>query len=379
MPSNSKNTAIIAAAGSGKTECLVEKALAVEDGNVLITTYTDENQRHIINRIEQKVGFVPKHITVMGWFTFLITQCIKPYQQALTNTPFLIRGLNFRGEGNRFTKKVKLEYFIDSNGDLYRDRVSDLAFQVDLKTNGVVIKRLEAIYTHLLIDEVQDMVGYDLDVLDLLLDSRINIIAVGDPRQHTYETNRGPKGKKYHGSGLTRWFSERKSKCSIVTLDVSYRCNQVICDFADAIFPELPKTKSREVRCTGHDGIFIVCESQLQNYLCEHSPVALRYDKRTDTFGFQAFNIGVLKGSEFDRVVVFPTKKWLTYLKDKDVSKLTSKEKLYVAVTRARFSVAFVVPDDRHEEPFQKLADITPGVALKEDPTNNDQLALILT
>jgi len=56
-------------------------------------------------------------------------------------------------------------------------------------------------------------------------------------------------------------------------------------------------------------------------------------------------NIGVAKGSTFDRVLLFPTNPILRYLEDRDETKLKAPERLYVAVTRARFSVAFVTPD----------------------------------
>ena len=115
--------------------------------------------------------------------------------------------------------------------------MSDFAIQLNAKTNGAVVERLERIYSHLLIDEVQDLVGYDLDVLDLLLSSRINLMVVGDPRQHTFATNLGPRNKKYRGAGLAQWFSEREGQCTLETRNYSYRCNQAICDFADTIFP----------------------------------------------------------------------------------------------------------------------------------------------
>jgi hypothetical protein len=54
-------------------------------------------------------------------------------------------------------------------------------------------------------------------------------------------------------------------------------------------------------------------------------------------------NIGASKGSTFDRVLIFPTKPMLKYLEDGDPSKLKRPEALYVAVTRARHGVAFVV------------------------------------
>ena len=357
MSSHRYNTAILAAAGSRKTECVVEAALAVDNGRVLITTYTDENQRHIVHRIEQKVGVVPKHITIMGWFSFLITQCAKPYQRALTGHPFMIGGLNFIGQRNRFTKKSDLQYFVDGNADLYRDGVSDFAIQLNAKTNGAVVERLERIYSYLIIDEVQDLAGYDLDVLDLLLSSRINLMVVGDPRQHTFSTNLGPRNKSYCGAGLVRWFSKRKDQCTLESRNYSYRCNQAICDFADTLFPDLPPTISRDVPETGHDGVFTLPANLLRDYLRDHGPVtALRYDKNADTLSLPAMNIGVAKGSTHDRVIIFPTKPMLVYLADGDTSKLKTPEKLYVAVTRARFSVAFVVPDTWPNKPLHATA-----------------------
>jgi len=341
MPSN---IAILAAAGSRKTQYIVDSALAINDGHVLITTYTNENQRQIIQRIEQQVGTIPPNISIMGWFSFLITQCAKPYQKARIGDALLINGLNFKGSRNRFTKKSEKRYFLDSNNDMYRDGVSDFVVALNGNTNGAVVRRLENIYTHIFIDEIQDLVGYDLDVLDILMASRIRLTLVGDPRQHTLSTNIGPRNKKFRGEGLKDWFDERKEICEMQTRDMSYRCNQAICDFADAIYPGMPKTQSSGVSETGHDGIFYVPREQVSNYLATHRKVTvLRYDKRTDTLGLPAMNIGISKGSTFDRVMIFPTKPMVEYLKKRDPTKLKAPEKLYVAVTRARFSVAFVV------------------------------------
>jgi DNA helicase-2/ATP-dependent DNA helicase PcrA len=342
------NCAILAAAGSRKTECIVESALAVSDGRVLITTFTQENQRHIINRIEQKVGAIPDHITVMGWFTFLITQCAKPYQRALTGEPLLINGLNFKGRRNRFARKADKRYFLDANSDMYRDGVSDFVVTLDEKAGGAVVDRLSRIFSHIFVDEVQDLVGYDLDVLDLLLRSGINLTLVGDPRQCTLETNIGSRNKKFRGAGLLDWFRKRSKLCTLEIRTQSYRCNQEICDFADAIYPSMPCTTSIDVAPTGHDGIFEIIRSDVARYLAEYHPVTiLRNDKNADTEGQPAMNIGVAKGCTFDRVMIFPTKPMLKYLEDRDATKLKAPERLYVAVTRARFSVAFVVPNPR--------------------------------
>jgi len=344
MSSRVNNLAILAAAGSRKTEYVVEQALSVTDGRVLITTYTNENQRHILSRIEQKVGVVPPHIVVMGWFSFLIQHCAKPYQSSLSDT--IINGLNFTGRRNRFTKKSDPGYFLDLNGDMYRDGVSDFVVTLNEKTKGAMVARLEKVFRYIFIDEVQDLVGYDLDVLDLLLLSGIKIVFVGDPRQHTFSTNCGPKNKKYRGAGLAEWFAERRDICTLEPRNYNYRSNQAICDFADAIYPHLPATRSVDVQPTAHDGIFHISATEVPSYIAAQGPVTvLRHDKNANTGGLPAKNIGVAKGSTFDRVLIFPTKPMLRYLEDRDHSKLKAPERLYVAVTRARYSVAFVVPN----------------------------------
>jgi superfamily I DNA/RNA helicase len=345
MCSRIDNTVILAAAGSRKTESIVEAALAVTSGRVLITTFTNENQRQIVRRIEQKVGLLPSQISVCGWFSFLIQQCAKPYQRTLTGEPLIISGLNFKGRRSRYTPKNNIQFFLDRNDAMYRDGVSDFVIELNKKTSGAVIRRLERIYTHIFVDEVQDLVGYDLEVLDLLISSKIKLVMVGDPRQHTFSTNLGSRHKKYQGSGLADWFQERADVCTIEQRCYSYRSNQAICDFADAIYPDFPSTNSIDVPQTEHDGVFQIVARSVPTYIAKFKHViVLRHDKNTWTADLRAMNFGVAKGSTFDRVLIFPTEPILKYLVDREHTALKSPEDLYVAITRARFSVAFVVP-----------------------------------
>jgi DNA helicase II / ATP-dependent DNA helicase PcrA len=339
------NVAILAAAGSRKTEYIVDQALAAQ-GRVLITTYTNENQNQIAKRIESKVGAIPSNITLLGWFTFLIAQCAKPYQRAVTGEPLEISGLNFKGQRDRFAKRTDVRYYLDKHGGMFRDGVSDFVTNINALAQGAVVRRLEKIFDHIFVDEIQDLAGYDLEVLDLLMSSTINVTMVGDPRQCTLSTNVGSKNKRYRGEGLRKWFDERADRCNLQARDSSYRCNQHICDFADSIYPALPATKSINVGTTDHDGIFYLLKDEVHDYYAKYAHVTiLRNDKNADTCGLPAMNIGVSKGSTFDRVMIFPTKPMIAYLKDRDETKLKSPERLYVAVTRARFSVAFVVPE----------------------------------
>ena len=69
----------------------------------------------------------------------------------------------------------------------------------------------------------------------------------------------------------------------------------------------------------------------------------LRYDKRTNCCNYSAINFGDSKGLTFARVLIFPNdpiKKYLAIGDSEHVKK--SRAKFYVAITRAKYSVAFV-------------------------------------
>ena len=55
---------MIAAAGSGKTTFLVNRACKALDESVIITTLTEANEKEIRDRIVSKKGYMPTNITV---------------------------------------------------------------------------------------------------------------------------------------------------------------------------------------------------------------------------------------------------------------------------------------------------------------------------
>lgn len=344
MPSHN-NLAVLAAAGSRKTQHIVDCVLSDPSQQVLVTTYTTENMNQLVDRLSAGTGLLPKHVTVMTWFTFLLNQCARPYQSAVLDDVGVMRGLNFVGARSRFIPKTNVKkYYLDSHGDMFRDGVAAFAYECDQRTGGKVVGRLAEIYDHIYIDEVQDLAGYDLDLLDLLLRSSTAVTAVGDPRQATFATNNATKNKKYKGRGIADWLDERKHICEIEPRVESYRCNQAICDFADDLFPELPRTISKNTESTGHDGVSTITPAEVPAYVEKYDPVVLRWDRRTKTQGFDAMNFGQSKGCTFDRVLIFPTQPMIKYFRDRDPEQAGDRSKLYVAVTRARHSVTFVIP-----------------------------------
>jgi len=140
---------------------------------------------------------------------------------------------------------------------------------------------------------------------------------VGDPRQSTYTTNTSQKNKAQKGKKITNWVQDlaKKNLCEIEEKTECYRSNQEICDFADALFPNLPNTVSKNETTTGHDGIFQIKAEDVREYVDTYNPQILRWNKRTNTLGYPAINIGVAKGRTYDRVLVFPTNLMKKYQK----------------------------------------------------------------
>jgi DNA helicase IV len=232
---------------------------------------------------------------------------------------------------------------LDRQNDVYRDGLADLACHINDQSDGLVVKRLEALFDHIYIDEMQDLVGYDLDFLDLLLRSKIMVTAVGDPRQFILRTSDGPRNKKYRGVGMRDWVAERASYCERKDRTTSARCGPEICAFASSLFPDLPALVPAERVPVAHEGIHRIAVTEVDDYVREYAPIVLRHSKATKTFGHVGLNIGVAKGATYDHVLICPTGPMKEFLVDGDASNLKRPESLYVAVTRARRSVAFVV------------------------------------
>lgn len=345
------NKIVVAAAGSRKTTLIVEESLQCVDKEILILTYTIENLNQINEYFIQKNGAIPHNITIQSWYSFLLADGVRPYQNYVYDKA-RIPSIHFQtGRSAPYARKSDIgRYFLSKSKKIYTDKIAEFACLCNSKSEGLVIDRLAYIYDHVYIDEVQDLAGYDFDFLELLLMSNICVTVVGDNRQATFFTNCSPKNRQFKGKSIINLFKhwEKSGICSIVEKCECYRCNQMICDFSDKLYPEMPKTKSLNTTRTGHDGIFMVCEDELSNYINRHSPRILRDTVKTNTAGFPALNFGLSKGHNFERVLIFPNKPIKNYLKNGDSKKLKdmTKAKFYVGLTRARYSVAFFYEDE---------------------------------
>jgi DNA helicase-2/ATP-dependent DNA helicase PcrA len=233
------NRLIVAAAGSGKTSLIINEVLQNQNDKTLITTFTLANEQSIRERfIKLNHGRIPSNVTIQPWFSFLLEHGVRPYRCWDRR----VDGLQLvqKASGVRFTtnKGVPVQWrenddfnrhYFNSKMEVYSDKVAKLVIRCNETSNGQVIKRLEKIFSKIYIDEVQDMAGWDLEIIKLMLRSNIELTMVGDPRQVVYHTHIEKKYSKYLEGKINRSTSlpPENDHAIILTQQLLY-CNNIL-------------------------------------------------------------------------------------------------------------------------------------------------------
>lgn len=378
---------IIACAGAGKSAKIIDDAIARyrDRKRSLILTYTDCNQRQIIQRLSSELGAVPPEIKVKGWFTFLLEDMVRPYQSCILQDR--VNGLNFnetdphkrngytvRGRAERAADgSINYKHFVTKESlkahsaylSKFACRVAEetkIVRKVERKTFkiGCAIERLEEIYDAIFIDEVQDLVGWDFELLRLLSACpKLDIICVGDFRQTIYQTANTQKKPK---SNIEKISCFQKIGFSQTDMNKSRRSVAAICKFSDKIHDGLgfPPTVSDVDEQTlpndvaRHLGVFAVKRTDFEAYYERYQPMILRHSQATGQqicSGRAAFNFGKSKGMTFNRTLILPTGPQKAFLQGNPKAfsgSATDKavNAFYVASTRARYSIGFLLDED---------------------------------
>ncbi len=355
---SSDNRIILASAGSRKTTYLVDEAFALSAKRILITTFTNQNADQLRKYFYQKYGCIPPTVTILPWFTFLLSHCVRPYQHFKYDKHRIDKLILSEGISARYKAESDDKHYLLDKRTIYSDKLSKFSIKCNELSSGLVIDRLESLFDLLFVDEVQDFSGEDLDLLQVFLASKIRLTCVGDPRQSTFSTNNSRKNSRFKGFEIEKKFRgwERKGLCTISSRTDCYRSVQSICDFGDRLYPSMANTVSKNMETVDHLGIFCISKKEAIAYHQTFSPQSLCWNILSNTLGLDAINFGLSKGSTFDRVLIFPTKEIENYLQTGNPENLKdgTKAKLYVAITRAKFSVTFVYEGERFSN------DITP-------------------
>lgn len=341
------NIVRLAAAGAGKTWQICHEALAAvaEDSasRVLMVTYTNRGVDSILTELKQQnYGVVPFQIVVMSWYQFLLRELIRPYQTYIADINEVIGyDYSLQHEKNYAKAGTKRRYITPSH-NIRSEEASNLVLLLNEKSGGRVFNRLEKTYAHIYIDEVQDMAGRDINILEDILHTNIHLVCVGDNKQATFQTHTARANRKLTGRNIYEFFSsvEKEGLAVIEQTLCSRRFNADICNFANAVHPNDNNMTTSMTTVTGHDGVFIIERKDSEKYCSYFCPQELRYNKTTEICGDFALNFGECKGKTYDRCLIHANQPFIDFLKGKT---LKSPSKYYVAVTRARYSNAIVV------------------------------------
>ncbi|WP_162252934.1 MULTISPECIES: UvrD-helicase domain-containing protein [unclassified Massilia] len=366
------NIFVFAGAGTGKTERIVTEAMPLLNSSkrVLVLTYTENNQREVYSRFSLRHRGAHPSFTVKGLLTFYLDEIIRPYQRALfskriegfilnDSDPHKRNGKNIAGRTERLADGAynPLYYLTPCQTKAHSALLAKLACAVIKETKGAPVRRLGDIYDNLYFDECQDMVGWDFEVLSLLTKSkRFFITCVGDFRQTIYET---ACTTKKPSSSVEKVGYLEKLKFIREEMTESYRSIQQICDYAGRLhaaegYPTLVSHVVAPEEFKHHQGVFVVKQSDARLYLNRYEPVLLRHSVKSgteyDDLSLRRMTFGKSKGLGFTRTAIIPTSSHLKFLQgDATAFGLGKTEeprnRFYVALTRAKYSVALIVPD----------------------------------
>lgn len=343
------NHLTLAVAGSRKTQGIVDACAAADrDERILVLTYTSANQLELRARLAQSAGD-HANVEVAGWFQFLIGSFVRPF------LPFCfpgsrLAGFDFHSPPQTYSPVESRARYLNANDEARRVHLPQLAIRIEDASGGAACRRLARVYDRIFIDEVQDLCGYDLEILDLLMRSPIDLEMVGDIRQAILATNeRERKNKPYMYMKIWNWFrkEENAGRLRISQRNQTWRCGPAIASFADSLFGDdwgFRPTESLNKRTTGHDGIFLVKPEHAMSYVKQFAPLALRNTAASAKDVDLPFtNFGEAKGLSSERVLIYPTGPITKLITHCTALEPQQAARFYVAVTRAEQSVAIVL------------------------------------
>ncbi|MDS9874485.1 AAA family ATPase [Pseudomonas protegens] len=326
---------IFSVAGSGKTSLIIERLSL--DQRALIVTYTDNNHRHLRNRIIQKFGTIPSNITLMTYFSFLHGFCYRPLMQLHLGT----RGLNFRHPPKRQYPLDSINRYRDGSGRLYHCRLAKLLQVVEAIPD--VRARLERFYDCLYVDEVQDFAGHDFNLLLEVSQAKIGMTFVGDFHQHTFDTSRDGAVNKTLHDDVARYekrFRDAGITVDKVTLSRSWRCAKTVCDFISAKLQIAMGAHEERV-----SRIITVDDQEHANLLHADPTIVKLFLSEHYKYGCYSENWGASKGMDHftDACIVMGPGIWKDYMAERlHQANPQTRNRLYVACTRARGDLYFV-------------------------------------
>lgn len=329
---------IFAAAGSGKTTYIVNGLS--EQKRSLIVTYTNGNYTNMYKKICAKFnGKWPENITLMTYFSFLYSFCYRPF----LSDKIKAKGLLYEANTNRYAQLNQLQYYLSKGKYLYSNRLSLLLEKCKVLDDIKV--RITTYFDEFIIDEIQDIAGRDFSFIEQLMSTNIDMLFVGDFYQHTFDTSRDGSVNKSLFDDKVSYEARFANKGFFVdntTLKNSWRCSKNICDYIRCNIGIDINSNRFDTDNTSIE--FISDVDSIGKIFDDNQIIKLHYQNGSES-GIGHKNWGETKGEDnYQDVCVLLNKTAASKYKTGKLSELppSTKNKLYVAITRARGNVYLI-------------------------------------
>ena len=328
---------IFAVAGSGKTTTIVSN-LSLNKRSLIIT-YTENNYNNIFNKVIKKFnGKWPESVTLMTYFTFLYRFCFKPY----LSDKIKAKGLSFDKNKETYLTQNKLFYYMSRARYLYSNRLALLLEKMNIIQE--LKCRIARYFDEFIIDEVQDIAGRDFNFIELLMDTNINMLFVGDFYQHLYDSSRDGNVNGNLFDDMVKYEKRFLDKGFIVdhtTLQKSYRCGESVCRFIrENLGIQIFSQKLNDT-----SAITFVSEAEYIDKILNDDKIIKLHYQNSSKHGSGHKNWGDTKGEDHyqDVCVMLNKTTAASYFRNKLYTLPTAtKNKLYVAMTRAKGNVYLI-------------------------------------
>ena len=327
-----------AVAGSGKTTRLVGSL--DPDRRSVILTYTTANTDNLRRKVVDRFGHIPEYVTILPYFSFIFSFCLRPF----LSDRLSIEGINYKHIEQKIIPQTSEEHYMNYGGRIWSARIVKAI--INFGFTDELVKRLNKYFDCCYIDEVQDLASRDFDFLEILGQTQLDVELIGDFYQHTYDSSRDQNYRNGLFDSLPVYrkllsgfgYQEHPSQ-----LSHSYRCSKSLCDYVSnnlGIQIESHNSNVTDIR-------YLDDEASCTDVLRNPNIVKLFYSQHF-LYDCVSRNWGECKGEDDygDVCVVFNKSSNALHKKGtlKDSAPLT-KNKLYVAMTRARGNVYFVSED----------------------------------
>lgn len=354
---------ILAVAGAGKTYHICH-AINPNKRN-LVLTYTNENVRNIISELKDMGhGEVPYLTDVMTFDSFVYRYAICPFNPSIRaafsdcndtsiggltwNDPppqMLGKGKNGRPNPN-YEVNSKWRHYTTRSGKYYGERMCELVMRVGKNREKLinrVVAHVKAFYDYVAFDEFQDFRCHKYDFMLGLARKLDDVILVGDYYQHSV-SGRTNSGKPFDNVSYNVFVEKLENigfQVDVSTLSASRRCSDQVCavvrDALGIIIHGRTEAIGTVIRVTDRDEAERLFREKELPKLLWNKDSLLPMMENTISWGRS-------KGDTYKDACVVLTKStnFIMQTHGKYSKDDTVKNKLYVALTRAKRNVYLV-------------------------------------